>query len=293
MGSDVQLLAGDADEALLDWAMRELERLEHAWSRFRPDSDLAALHRDPGRWVDVGHALLLALTCAADLYRATDGAFDPTIRDALERAGYDRSFEDVEARVDDPGDLDAPGLPVAVPGFDAIEIDIERAAVRLPPGVRVDLGGVGKGLAADLVGRGLIERGARAAVVGLGGDLRVCGDAPPDGWSIPVVPGSEHVPAFHHRLVRGALVQSTTKLRRWSRRDRELHHIIDPARGEPSVSGVTTVVVAGDEAWWSEGIAKAVIVRGVAGARDLVQRAGVRAWVWSDDAPMVELGTVS
>jgi thiamine biosynthesis lipoprotein len=285
MGSQAHLVVGDADDAVIEWGVAELERLEQAWSRFRSDSDLARLHDRPGEWVMVGHALLLALTCAADLHHATGGAFDPTIRRALEHAGYDRTFTAVEVESDD--DV----VRCAVPGFAHVEIDVARSAVRIARGIGVDLGGIGKGLAADLVARGLVDRGARTALVGVGGDLRTCGEPPPDGWLIPVVgPFDEARPAFHYRLTRGAIVQSTTTIRRWSRGGRILHHIIDPATGAPCDTGVVAAVVAAPEAWWAEGIAKAVMIAGIDRARAIVERADARVWAFLDDGRVDELG---
>src|SRR5262249_31371860 len=95
MGCRVHVIAGDAPAGVVDWAVEELERLEQCWSRFRRGSELSQLNATAGSgaWVDVSASMLLALTCAADLHAATDARFDPTILDALERAGYDRTFE--------------------------------------------------------------------------------------------------------------------------------------------------------------------------------------------------------
>src|SRR5207302_10005601 len=134
-------------------------------------------------WADVGPARLLALPCAADLHRATSGRFDPAIIDALQQAGYDRSFELIDASGPPPARASAPG---AAPGFGRIDIDVDGSRVRVPHGVRLDLGGLGKGLAADLLARGLVDRGARTALVSMGGDLRARGEPPDGAWDIPV-----------------------------------------------------------------------------------------------------------
>lgn len=285
MGSDAHLAVGDAPAGVVEWGVEEVERLEHAWSRFRPDGELARVHAHPGQWVRVSHAMLLALTCAADLYNATGGAFDPTIRDALEVSGYDRTFAFVDR---DNSDALQPAAPV--PGFGNIELDTDARAIRLPRGTRIDLGGVGKGLATDLIARGIVERGARSAIVGLGGDVRACGEPPGRGWTIPVIgPFDEH-PAFHQTITTGAIVQSSTRLRSWTRNGRRLHHIIDPTTGEPADRGVVAVVATAAEAWWAEGIAKAVIVAGVSAARRFVAEARVHAWAFRCDHSVVELG---
>jgi thiamine biosynthesis lipoprotein len=282
MGCRAHVIAADADDALLDWATSELERLEQCWSRFRADSELALLHERAGEWVAVSPALLLALTCADDLYRATAGRFDPTVRAALEAAGYDRTFELV-APVGESVEV------AAAPGFDRVEIDPPNERVRVPRGVSVDLGGLGKGLAADLVARGLVQRGARSALVDLGGDIRVRGAAPDGAWSIPVEHplDASHV-AFHHPLADGALITSTTRIRAWNRGGRRRHHIVDPASGECTGTAVAAVVAAATDAWWAEGIAKSIIVAGIDDGLPLARANNVRVWCFLDDGRVVE-----
>jgi thiamine biosynthesis lipoprotein len=289
MGSDAHIVAGDAPAGVVDWAVAELERLEQCWSRFRPDSELTLLNATAGAWTGVGRDLLLALTCAADLHRATAGRFDPTILDALERAGYDRTFELVR----DGLDADAPAAALrSAPGFAAVDIDTDNARVRIPAGTRIDLGGVGKGLAADLIARGLVDRGARTAIVGLGGDLRARGEAPPEGWwDIPVLdPFDETRVAFRFPLTQGAIVTSTTRIRRWTRGGREHHHLVDPTTGDSARTGIAAVVATARDAWWAEGIAKSIIVGGIDAGIDLAQASAVRAWLFLDDGRMLETG---
>jgi len=276
MGSTATVIAGDAPDALVDWAVGEVERCERSWSRFLPDSDLAALDAHHGQVVEVTPLLALALERCASLWDETGGAFDPTILDALERAGYDRSFELLA------DDGPAPRANAA-PGFGDVEVDFDTRRVRLPRGTRLDLGGIGKGLAADLVAEGLVDRGARSAFVSLGGDLRVAGEVPEDGWRVPVErPVTDEI-LFHHTLRDGALVQSTCALRSWRRGGRSFHHIIDPVTGTSATTDVHTVIVAGSEAWRAEGLAKAAIVRGRASGGRLLRDAGVDAWLLDGD----------
>lgn len=288
MGSRTEVLVGDGPDGVIEWAVAELERLEQCWSRFRNDSELAHINANTGAWTDVSAPMLVALTCAVDLHWATDGRFDPTILDALERSGYDRTFQLVA-----PESL-FPVHPAtaAAPGFAPIDIDEDRSRIYLPRGSRIDLGGVGKGLAADLVARGLVERGARTALVGMGGDLRARGEPPADGsWDIPVGdPFDETRVIFRYHLVEGAIVSSTTRIRSWTRGDVRYHHLVDPATGDPARTGVAAVVAVAPDAWWAEGIAKSVIIAGVDAGTALAERAGVHVWMFLDDGRMLEAG---
>jgi FAD:protein FMN transferase len=275
MGSRAHVIAGDAPDELLGWAVDELERLEQSWSRFRPGSELCGLNARAGERVAVTPRLLTAVVHAREAWALTDGAFDPTVLPALEAAGYDRSFHLLAL-----DDAHRAGPATPAPGFGAVEIDAEAGTVRLPPGTRLDLGGIGKGLAADLVAQGLVERGARSALVGIGGDLRTCGEPPSaDGWPVPVEhPVDEGAIAFVHPLRAGGLVTSTTRLRAWRRAGCGLHHIIDPRTGAPARGAFVAVIVTARTAWLAETVAKAMIVVGDEHAPRLAARAGVDAW---------------
>lgn len=286
MGSDAHLIVGDTDPALVEWAEQEVERLELSWSRFLATSELTRIHDSAGAWLSVSPAMLEALENARRLHDATDGLFDPTIRRGLEAAGYDRTFAQVP-----PVSAEPPPEARQAPGMGAVEIDHDRASVRLPVGLQLDLGGLGKGLAADRVAGGLVDRGARTALISLGGDLRAAGDPPDGGWSVPVehplVPGSV---AFDGRLGSGALVTTTRHIRTWVRDGQRLHHLIDPRTGTSATSDVAAVVASGPEAWWAEGIAKAALLAGSAAAPDLLTEAGLDGAVYCTDGRVISVG---
>src|SRR5688500_9581837 len=144
MGCPVELLV-DGPPELVASGFARLRELERAWSRFLLDSELNRLHDRPGRWVPVSAELLSALSWCIRLHAETGGLFDPSIRTALERWGYDRTFDSIDARDRPvPAREDAPGLA-------GLELDPERRAARLAAGTQLDLGGIGKGLAADLI----------------------------------------------------------------------------------------------------------------------------------------------
>jgi thiamine biosynthesis lipoprotein len=276
MGTTAELIVvGGAADRLVEWAVERVTTLDETWSRFLPDSELCRLGELAGTGpVPISPDMADALGRALSLWYVTAGRFDPTVRRALEAAGYDRTF-----RLVDPAGPALAVPPPPAPGCDGIRLDRVRSTVTVPAGVTLDLGGVGKGLAADLVATGLVACGASGACVSLGGDVRVAGDGPGrDGWVIEVEdPFDESRALCSRRLANQAIVTSTTRFRRWTRGGRLLHHIIDPATGEPSDSGVTAVVAVADAAWWAEGVAKAALVAGVDDGNALLERLGVAA----------------
>jgi thiamine biosynthesis lipoprotein len=277
LGTHAHVQICDGPRGLADRVVDVVEEMEASWSRFRPSSDLCRLNSDPREVVPVSPLLAELLARAVVGWRETDGWFDPSVLDALERAGYQYSYS---------GEGSPRGRLVleAAPGLAGVQVDPVTCLVRRPVGLRLDLGGIGKGWAADRLATWLLERGARSVCVGFGGDIRVAGDAPAGGWRIPVDDPAGSGPWFDAQLPSGAIVTSTTLLRRWRTEDgAPAHHLIDPRTGLPSRSGVHTVVVAAAEAWWAEVLAKAALVAGPQAGRALLDHHGVTAWMSTDE----------
>jgi thiamine biosynthesis lipoprotein len=273
MGTVAEVLI-DGDASMVRAAFARLRSLESILTRFRPDSDLNQLHTRRGEWVRVSPELFDAFVWSDRMYRETRGLFDPTIRNSLESSGYSSTFSHV---VDDHRALDP---PIPAPGFDSVDIDRATRSVRIALGVSVDLGGVGKGLCADIVARELVADGARSAYVSLGGDIHVVGEPPETGfWQVPLVhPVSAAIIAEHH-LVSGGLVMSTVSMRAWKRGGETVHHIIDPRSGRSTTTDVVAVAVAARSAARAEALAKAAIVLGADDGAAFLASCDVTAWV--------------
>lgn len=246
-------------DLLVEQGWRRIEDLERRWSRFLPGSEVSQLNRYPERPVVVSADTYLLVDRAVTAWRATDSLFDPTVLDAITAIGYDRSFERVPQRVIGPAIQ-----PQPPPGCDGILLEPSLNAITLPRGVAIDPGGIGKGLAADLVVTELMSSGAEGALVNIGGDVRVAG-APPssDRWSIrvdhPLDPDRE---LARIGLREGAVVTSSRLKRRWIRSGDEVHHLIDPRSGESTSSNVVAATVVSGEAWWAEAQTKPIFVLG-------------------------------
>jgi thiamine biosynthesis lipoprotein len=227
--------------------------------------------------------------------------FDPTMAGVLSVLGYDRDFKELLAADDRRADVSSLGHTAGefiASGLGQLIIDERNHAARLPGGAQFDPGGIGKGLAADLVCRELMDNGASGALVNLGGDIRVIGDPPmsicldgtavPDpsvsGWVIdiehPLRPADDGACIARAIVGDGAVASSSTLRRRWTVASGVAHHLLDPRTGAPSRCGggrdvVASTVVAA-EAWWAEALTKALILGGTAqllrGAAALVVR---------------------
>jgi thiamine biosynthesis lipoprotein len=269
MGSDVHLVIVGGLDHLLDDAVRRIEQLEGLWSRFIDTSEVCELNRQAGHDVEVSAETSMLVERAIEAWRLTGGGFDPTVLGAVVRAGYDVSFD---AMPDDKPSSSSNLLTGCT------DIEIIGRTVRLPHGVGFDPGGIGKGLAADLVIGEALGGGAAGACVNLGGDLRVAGDSPKGGpWTIAIEHPGIAEPVALVGLNAGAVATSTTLRRRWSIDGSPRHHLIDPATGEPSESDLQLSTVITGEAWIAEVLAKAVLLRGSQRAFDIIDGTDVQA----------------
>lgn len=257
MGTDAHVIVvghtGRAPSLLPQAARARIDQIERLWSRFDPDSEVSSLNRKAGEWVAVGPETLRLVSTSERAQRATDGRFDPLVGRAVEALGYDRSFELV-GRV---RDFQHPRLVAA----ERPEIDAAAFAARLPESTSFDPGGIGKGLAADIVVSELIDAGAAGAMVNLGGDL-VVGGIPPDGdfWSVCLdMESTKRVSPCVIGLERGAVATSTTLKRRWFNGEAEVHHIVDPDTGLNPCGPVAQATVVAGAGWWAEAAATSLV----------------------------------
>ena len=174
MGTDVRLLVSAPDAPLLAAAARELiEAFEATCSRFRPDSELCALNADPRPVVPASRTLRDAVRAALWAAERSGGLVDPCLLGALEAAGYARSFAHPAAAVPPPAGPGRAAAPARAAAWRAIAVDDAAGTIARPPGLRLDLGGSGKGHVADRVAALLAP--ARSWVADCGGDVRLGG----------------------------------------------------------------------------------------------------------------------
>ena len=288
MGTDAHLVVTGGDAGLVDVARARIESLDARWSRFLPSSELCRMNEVAGSPTVVPPDTFDVVALAIEAWRLTAGRFDPTVLHALVAAGYDRSFEQLAPAAT----RSAPGTGAdPAPGCGGIVLDELLRTVRLPAGVALDLGGIGKGRAADLVVGELLAAGAEGACVNLGGDVRVAGRPPADAeaWHVGVTdPFDPDVDLCVLAVTGGAVTTSTRLRRRWSGPAGDAHHLLDPATGAPVDSGLAAVTVVAAEAAWAEVLAKAAFVAGAAEGVELLTASGAEGLLVRDDGAVHE-----
>jgi thiamine biosynthesis lipoprotein len=283
-GSEVRLLVGESVDAdapepgLVATGIEAFLRLLHQrLSRFEPASELSRLNADSRPAVPVSALLAYAIEAALGAADRTGGLVDPTLIEALEQSGYERSRAGRR-----PGPLVAALAAAPAPrpaassrrgAWRQVFVDHEANVIHRPPGVRLDLGGTGKGMAADLAARRLA--GQATFAVDLGGDVRI-GGARPEPRLIEVDHPLADEAAASFELVAGAVATSGLRTRVWQRGDGYAHHLIDPFTGTPAWTGVVQATALAGTALKAETLAKAALLSGPeAGQRLLAPGGGV------------------
>ncbi len=268
MGTKCHIVVEGGRKALLDHGVDQVRALETAWTRFSADSEVSRVNAAGPRGLRVSRDTLVLFQVALAAETITAGACDSFMADEIESAGYDRDFADL------PSPDQAPHRPSSDPrltGRPSVRTTARRAGVRLldrrksyvrlPSGYALDAGGIGKGLAADLVTQALRQQGAVAVLVNLGGDLRVRGHPQQGGWEIGI---SDEVGSREQdlsvKLTAGGLCTSSQTRRRWLHHGAVQQHLLDPRTGGQLNSRWAAATVIAPHAWLAEALSKAALV---------------------------------
>lgn len=289
----VQAAPGRASQAeqRLDRAEQLLAEFDRRLSRFHPDSELCQLNADPRDRVPASAMMQRFAEAVGWAGRRSDGLVDASVLPAIEAAGYVQHFDEREldrVRQMDAARPWAPSTASALIEHPAAKLGAHtRAAVSgtwrdvragegcvvRPAGLRLDSGGIGKGLAADLAAE--LLRGAPQWVVDCGGDLRIGGaDALPRAVDVtdPYDPSR-----VLHRLhvTRGGVATSGVTRRSWDTDGGRSHHLIDPRTGEPADTGVLQVTALAPTALEADVLAKTALLAGPEQAHHRLEHGGV------------------
>lgn len=267
MNTDVRIVTlapeGEDLPVLAEAVFHDTER---RFSRFLPDSELSRFNGRIADQVRVSQEMMAALRLCARMHLATGGVFDPAILPALEHAGYDRSFERIPKEQ---------GRATASPpprySINDLALRESRLTVKAPRDLRLDLGGIGKGLAVDGAQAVLAPLGD--FVIDAGGDILASGNGPEgDGWLVAVGDPRQAGEELARVTIRDeAIATSSIARRRWRQGGMERHHIIDPRSGEPAATDCISVSVIAPTAVEADVYAKCALILGVSAGRTLLE----------------------
>lgn len=279
LGGDVRIVVGSSmwsapDQELLDRALRRIESVDEALSRLDRNSELSLLNGHAGEWVRVPSIILDALEAAVTAAEISGGLVDPTLMRMLEGSSYAPRERQTPAYL--PRALARPlvrsaAAPRAAAEWRRIQIDRNRSAVRLPRGVRLDLAGTAKAMAADAAAATLGHMPSVAITIG--DDIRLAGVRPvPRSIAIdhPLVDGD----ALRATITAGAIATSGLRTGVWVVGCDFAHHLVDPARAAPAWTGVIQATALAPTMLQATTLAKEAFLRGPYAARGVLERHG-------------------
>jgi thiamine biosynthesis lipoprotein len=261
-----------AARAAVALAKRRLLLWHDRFTRFQPTSELMRLNQDPRSEVPVSPLMARLADAARTAAKQTGGLVDATLLGELEDAGYAGDLG-TELPLDQALRLApdrAPAGPSPAARWRLLTADLDRSLVRRPPGVMLDIGGLAKGLFADVLADSLA--GHAGFAVECAGDLRIGGAARRVLVESPFDRESVHT----FELVEGGVATSGIGKRSWfDERGRPAHHLLDPATGRPAYTGVVQATAIAPTAVEAEARAKAAVLSGPDKALDWISLGGV------------------
>lgn len=264
MGTSMEILVASPEASRhseYDAAARAtVRRLESMVSIYSPTSAIAALNRQAGRGpVRISSDAIMLLHLSRKYGRMSDGAFDVTVGPLVQLWGF--SGGSIPAAL--PGE-DAIKQRLALVGFQNILIQKDKAFLGRE-GMKVDLGGIAKGYAVDVVWSELRSRKARDFMVNLGGNMRCSGQPESNRfWRVGVRNPFDRTATLGAIDLRDGMSVSTSgNYERFvTIADERYAHIIDPRTGRP-VRGMAGVTVVSQSACAADAMSTAFFVLGV------------------------------
>ncbi|WP_091743036.1 FAD:protein FMN transferase [Phenylobacterium immobile] len=227
-------------------------------STWEPESDISRFNAAPaGAWVEAPDHLLRVIRAALVMAQASDGAFDPTLGEAVDLWGFGAWGAALEPPRPER-------LAAAVSGWRALEI--EGGRMRQPGGLRLDLSGVAKGYGVDLAAQAVAGLGVRDFLIEIGGELRgsgVRGDGEP--WWVDLEhPAEAHLeePPLRIALTGISVATSGDWRRQFIWNGRRYSHTINPVTREPVRTRLAQVSVLHDSCMQADAICTALQVMG-------------------------------
>ncbi|WP_455245272.1 FAD:protein FMN transferase [Petrachloros mirabilis] len=253
-------------QAVTTAAFAEIHRLEELLSTWIPTSELSRVNASAGKGpVKVAPETLSLVRRALEVADVTEGAFNIAIGPALDlwkvtdqsRVPTESELERLKPLVD----------------LRAVHADVRERTVSLEKsGMRIDVGGIGKGYAADEAAMAMKKAGALAGIVALSGDIKTFGRLP-GGKSFPVGiqhPRKEGAVLAWIELQDEAISTAGDYERFFEKDGIRYHHILDPATLQPA-RGCQTVSVIAKDGVWADGLDTGIFVMGPERGMKLVE----------------------
>jgi thiamine biosynthesis lipoprotein len=271
MGTLVSITAvaptSDAAQRAINVGFNEIKRLEQLLSTWIPESELSRVNQAAGqRPTTVSHETLEVVQRSLDVTRLTDGGFNIAVGPAVEAWS-------VMERQHVPSKAELQQL-MPLTDWTSIQVNDGERTIFLPrEGMRIDVGGIGKGYAADRVVDEMKKAGANGGVVALSGDIKTFGALPgTDGFSVGIRHPRKDGEVLAIIELKDEAISTAGDYERYFERDGiRYHHILDPRSLEPARECQSVTVVAKEGAL-ADGMDTGIFVLGPQRGMELVER---------------------
>lgn len=269
MGTRIYVEVWDTDpahgEASIDAVMAEMHRIDDLMSHYKPESQLSKINQHAADApVQVDKELFDLIKLSTHYSEITEGAFDITYASVGYLYNYPNHVRPTEAQI-----------KAALPAVNWRNLkfdDVSHTVFFEHKGMRIDLGGIGKGYAVDRGIEILQKRGIQHAVVTAGGDTRIIGDHMGRPWLVAIRhPDDEKKVVTRIPLSDAAMSTSGDYERYFDENGVRYHHIIDPRTGH-SASKVRSATIIGPTATQTDGMSKTAFVLGPEKALEIINR---------------------
>jgi len=249
----------------IDAVMAELRRIDSLMSHYKPESQLSQINQYANeRPVQVDKELFDLIRLSTHYSQITEGAFDITYASVGYLYNYPQHIRPTEAQI-------RQALPAV--NWRNMLLDEEHHTVRFEhPGMRIDLGGIGKGHAVDRGIDVLKARGIARALVTAGGDSRIIGDRMGRPWLVAIRHPDNPSKVVTRIPLSDSAVSTSGDYERYFDEDGvRYHHIIDPRTGH-SASKVRSATILAPTATQTDGMSKTAFVLGAEKALEIINR---------------------
>lgn len=249
----------------IDAVMAEMRRIDELMSHYKPESQLSRINaRAAQEPVEVDPELFDLIKLSTHYSEITEGAFDITYASVGHLYDYPHHVKPTEEQIKS-------ALPAV--NWRNMLLDPVHHTVRFEhAGMRIDLGGIGKGYAVDRGIAILQARGFQHALVTAGGDSRIIGDRMGRPWVIGIRnPDDKNKVVTRIPIINSAMSTSGDYERYFDEGGVRYHHIIDPRTGH-SASKVRSATILGPTATQTDGMSKTAFVLGPEKALEIINR---------------------
>jgi len=270
----------DGAREAIEAGFAEIKKLEGLLNYFADNSEITSINRAAGiRPVKVSSATLEILQKTKEIFKITNGAFDPSIAPVIKHWNFSKKKSEQAVP-------SIKSIEQAVQLVDYAKVKIDPAASEVmlkDKGMELDLGGIAKGYGADKAVAAIKDKGIKAALVAIAGDIRGFGlSTSGNPWKVGVQnPRPDNVSdkpwedIFASLELKDSAISTSGDYQRFFIQDgKRYHHILSTETGFPADSSLISVSVIAPEGYLSDSLSTAVFILGPDKGLDLLKSKG-------------------